>query len=584
MITRVAAVAILLPTLASPAVAEEEPEGRWPVNAVIQGVEGPVLENVEALLSLQAAEDSNRELDKYLARRLHERARDQIARALEPFGYYRPQIDGSLRFAGKAWVARYRIEPGPTIPVARVQIELIGDGAGDPELRKSVEQFPLREGQALHHGRYEEGKRALLDQCLDRGYFRAEYVTHAIRLDLEAYRADVVLELETGPRLKFGDVVFEQDVLIPELLAAYVPFEKGEPYNREDVDEMRRRLVSTPYFTTVRIRPRPEDASDGMVPIVVTLTPQPKRKWTLGAGFGTDTGPRGRGDLEVRRFGHRGHRARIGTRLSDVRISLEGAYEIPWVGTTPRVLAFTGGLFDDDLEDGKTQTVNAGVVWSRFSGSWRRSIGLSFDIDDFEIGVDSGQSKLLAPHISFSRTRADDRLVPRLGYRFSVELRGAWKDLGSNASYVQGRVEGKGVVPLGERWRALGRFEVGYTETSDFHDLPPRVRFFAGGDTSVRGFDYQDLGRVDSEGAVIGGEALLVGSLELERRLWDKWGVAVFVDSGNAMRTLEGPLATGAGFGARWRSPIGMIRADLAWAISEPDTPIRFHLTIGPDL
>lgn len=121
-------------------------------------------------------------------------------------------------------------------------------------------------------------------------------------------------------------------------------------------------------------------------------------------------------------------------------------------------------------------------------------------------------------------------------------------------------------------------------ETDQFRQLPPRFRFFAGGDESVRGFGYQELGEEDEAGNVIGGQALLVGSLEYELRVLEKWSGAVFYDTGNAFRAFGDPLEYGAGLGVRWRSPIGPIRADVAWALSEDGTPFRFHLNIGPDL
>ncbi len=100
----------------------------------------------------------------------------------------------------------------------------------------------------------------------------------------------------------------------------------------------------------------------------------------------------------------------------------------------------------------------------------------------------------------------------------------------------------------------------------------------------MRGFGYEELGREDEAGNVIGGEALLAASLEYEIRFLEKWGAAVFYDTGNAFKTFGDPLEYGAGIGARWRSPIGPIRADFAWALSEEGRPFRFHLNIGPDL
>jgi translocation and assembly module TamA len=134
----------------------------------------------------------------------------------------------------------------------------------------------------------------------------------------------------------------------------------------------------------------------------------------------------------------------------------------------------------------------------------------------------------------------------------------------------------------------IARAETGWTETSAFRTLPASLRFFAGGDQSVRGYALQELGPRDEEDNVIGGEALLVGSVELDRLFFDfdrfgRWGAAVFYDVGGAARDFGDSLESGAGAGIRWLSPIGLVRLDAAWALSRPGAPIRFHVGVGPD-
>lgn len=580
----VAACVVLVGHAGGSSRAAEDAPPRKPVSVTVEGIEGEAGQNVRAALSLAGEAKRGNELPSWRVERLHARAREEILRALQPFGYYRPEVDAQLTEQEGEWKAVYRVAPGPAIEVTRVSVELEGPGRKDEELQKAVEGFPVETGEPLSHSLYEQGKRRLRDQASDRGYLDARYATSEIRLDLEAYRAEIVLALETGPRHRFGEVTFDQDFLIPELLSAYVPFEPGDPYDRSQLSELRDRLAGTPYFGGVEIRPRPERKEGLRVPIEVTLSPRPKRKWTLGLGFGTDTGPRGKAAVEVRRFGNRGHRGNLQTKLSQIESAVEATYEIPGGRRGPRVIALTTGYRDENIDDGDAQTVGVGIELTRTRGGWRQSFGLAFDLDDFNIGVDSGRSELLAPRIGFSYVRADDRIVPRRGYRVTFEIRGASEDALSNASYLQGRASGKGVISFGRSWRAIGRMEVGYTQTEEFSALPPSVRFFAGGDASVRGYDFRELGPRDESGTVLGGEALVVGSLELERRVYQGWRAAVFVDAGNAMRKIDGPLETGAGIGVRWRSPIGMIRGDLAWAISRAGTPIRFHLTVGPDL
>jgi translocation and assembly module TamA len=175
--------------------------------------------------------------------------------------------------------------------------------------------------------------------------------------------------------------------------------------------------------------------------------------------------------------------------------------------------------------------------------------------------------------------------------RFAPEL------LLSDTSFSQFTADGKYIFSLGQRRRVLTRVSLGTMVVNDFNQLPPELRFFAGGDRSVRGFDYQTLGslrdcfptencdEVRLEDRVIGGTKLAVASIEYEKYFTQQWGAAVFVDGGDAWRGTDFNLNIGAGIGVRWRSPVGVVRLDVAKPVkSELADAIRFHISIGPDL
>jgi translocation and assembly module TamA len=132
--------------------------------------------------------------------------------------------------------------------------------------------------------------------------------------------------------------------------------------------------------------------------------------------------------------------------------------------------------------------------------------------------------------------------------------------------------------------RLLARATVGVTAQSEFVELPPSVRFFAGGDESVRGFGYETLGPTDDLGNVIGGSNLLVASIEYEHRIRNNFYGAIFVDAGNAFDDLDVDAALGAGLGVIWRSPVGPLRFYLAHPLNKSDRSMRLHIRLGADL
>ena len=239
----------------------------------------------------------------------------------------------------------------------------------------------------------------------------------------------------------------------------------------------------------------------------------------------------------------------------------------------------------EDTDTARSQTGLLSGTFSRNLGTWRESFTLGFRREDFEVGVDSGvtdprsrgrvrQDQVGRPHLPDLGTTARLR-GPRRGGRFLTDT-----------SFVQLTGRAKAIWSFG-RTRLISRADLGWTETSDFRSLPASLRFFAGGDQSVRGYDYQELGPLDEEDNVIGGEALVVGSVELDRLFFDfgrfgQWGAAVFYDVGGAAHDLGKSLESGVGAGLRWLSPIGLVRVDAAVALDRPGSPIRSTSTLGP--
>jgi translocation and assembly module TamA len=144
-------------------------------------------------------------------------------------------------------------------------------------------------------------------------------------------------------------------------------------------------------------------------------------------------------------------------------------------------------------------------------------------------------------------------------------------------------VDGGYLFGIGKNDRLIARAELGAMAVDDFDQLPPDLRFFAGGDRSVRGFDYQAIGEVNESGGVVGGQYLVTSSLEYEHYFEPKWGAAAFVDAGDAF-TNDFNANVAVGIGARWRSPVGTVRLDFAKpVVTDFDDGWRIHLTIGPE-
>lgn len=548
----------------------------------IEGVKDELLENVRQLLSIEQ-QKALQTLTPARIRRLHERAESEIKRALEPYGYYRARVRAELTQTAEGWLARYRITPGPQIPIKTLQVQLQGEAGNDPAFAQLVRELPIREGEPLRHQHYEQAKNELRNLAAERGYFDAELKDHRVEVDLESYTARVHIRLESGKRYQFGAVQFEHTVVNEDLLRDYLPFQEGDPYLASKLLELQRSLIDSDYFERVEVDPQPEQSEGLRVPVQVKLTAQPRSRYSVGVGYGTDTGARGSVGLERRYVNRDGHRFRSELRVSQIRTEVDARYDVPVRDPRTDRLFARARFADEELDTSSSKSFELGVGLEQTLGLWRQVFSLTYLDSDFTIGTQDGHATLLMPGASWTRLKRDNSLFTRHGSRVGIELRGAYEGLVSDTSFVQVRTHAKWIRSIGDD-RILVRGEAGSTWVDDFSSLPPSVRFFAGGDYSVRGFAYQSLGPEDAAGNVIGGRHLLVGSVEYEHRLKEKWAAAIFYDAGNAINNFGDELEHSVGVGLRWRSPVGWVRVDLAKPLSEPDEGLRLHLTIGPDL
>ncbi len=553
------------------------------VNIEINGLDDKLATNVRLFLSMQQ-QKSNPLLSESRLRRLYQKAPQEIRNALQPFGYYRPVIESALtQTSPNDWQATYTINPGPPLLIAQFEFTLSKDLLADPEFQNMMQSLPLKKGGIFNHVQYERIKSRLVEMAAERGYFKARFIEHRVEIDLDAYTARVYLNYDGGSRYHFGEVRLKQDVLEPEFLRRYIPFKSGSPYSLYQLIDLQHALNDSDYFQSVEVSPgQPQDQLE--VPVNVALTPRKRYRYSLGIGYGTDTGARAKFGWEMPRVNRRGHRFATEARVSEIGYTLSAQYRVPVLNPRTDQMIYSAGIINEKTNVSDSTIKTIGAALNRNHDNWRESLSLNYQREEYVIATDQGISTLLIPGVNWSRTWGRNFLFTLDGLRFDFGLRGATKKIISDTNFFQATGGIKAINPLGSSNRIIARGQLGSTWTDDFHQLPSSVRFFAGGSQSVRGYAYQSLGPVDASGKVIGGKYLMVGSIELEHRFNNKWGLAVFYDGGNAIDNINDKLERGAGFGLRWQSPVGPVRIDVASALSRPDHPWRLHISIGPDL
>jgi len=553
------------------------------VSVKVQGVEGKILQAVFSNLSIEKQKE-HPYLNDSLVRRLHDQASEEISGSLQAFGFYRPKVDSTLEQDDDQYTAFYMISVGDRVVVTDSDILITGEGSQNPLLLSHVERFPLAEGEPLVHSRYETAKKGLLSAAVQSGYLDAGYIESRVLVEAEKGTANIVLHLETGPRYTFGQVSFRQYFLSPGYLQGYVTIRKGDPYDQTALLKLQRALYDSNQFSQVEVAAPRKEAEGLVIPVTVTLEPGPTRKFTAGVGYGTDTGPRFRTGLEYRRLNRNVHRLKTDLQISRVKSGLSGLYTVPLKRPRTDHMDYSLTLAREQVEDINSDSVLLGLTHVRLRGLIQVSEYLRYLWEDYDVAADAGRTALLYPGVGLTYVRADNRIRTGMGFRLDLELQGSQEGFLSHFSFLQARAKAKFIASVGAKGRFIIRGERATTWIEDFDQLPASLRYFAGGDQSVRGFAYKSLSPLDASGEAVGGRHLVVGSAEYEQGIYGPWSAAVFTDVGNALDNMSDPLERGAGLGVRWQSIVGLVRLDVAWALSREDRPWRIHLNIGPDL
>lgn len=550
-------------------------------------------DNVADGLSLQRLNPNRRKsLSESRLSYLLRRTPREIRAALEPFGYYEPDIRTDVQREGEQVTVRITIARGEPVRVRERSIALTGPAEADSALMRRLQRFRPRQDQPFHHGTYEDSKAAMDRALAERGYFDAEQTVHRVEVHRADRAADIELAWTSGERYRLGEARFEGHQFRPGLLEKLVPWTPGEAYDQKELLALQKSLSELDYFSAIDITAEPK-AADGerRVPVKVALAPGKRSIYSAGVRYGTDTGLGLTFGLERRWVNNRGHKLRSLASLAQRRSDVTVQYGIPAFAWLDGWYTASASAREEEIDGISNQLFE--IVGSRSGrlGKWNLTAAMNFRrerFEDAETGFDYSYSTLVYPSLWAQWSEADDLLYPRRALGLTLEVRGGNTALGSDIDFLQMRAEGRWIRGFGRRNRLLLRAEAGTTVSGRFPDFPPSLRFYAGGDRSVRGYGYKEIGQfidnADGRRYVFGGKHLAVVSAEFERMFTREWGGAVFVDAGDAFdETFEAEV--GVGVGLRWRSPVGPVRLDVAHGFGDAaQQSVRLHLNIGPDL
>lgn len=506
-----------------------------------------------------------------------DRAPGEIRELLAAEGYFSPEVTVSAIEGG----ARVVVLPGPRVQVGSVSIRMDGELLG-PEhdaLRARIERgWLMPAAEPFRAEDWEGAKRALLDSVRDRGYLRAKLVRSEAQVDLDTGLAALMLDIDSGQPLRFGELQIEGLQRYPaSVVAGLSTFKPGDPYDVRRIVELQTRLNGAGWFTTASVRPnvRALDQSPELqdVPIRIDVIERQSKRWVVGGGYDADNGLNVLAGWENRNVAGVGIQTFNGVEF-DVRRQLAfSTWDFPQDVAGYRWQA--GARFEHrDIQNDLVDAASLFVARLHRRGPVETGLSLQYQAEQQSIVFAQDderfyRNRALVLGWSWTVRDLDSPIMPTRGTITTVQLSGASKSLGSAQSFVRAYALGYKLIPLShadgvEFGRVVLRGELGAVHADAREGIPSANLFRTGGSKSVRGYSSQSLG-LNLGDAVVGGRYLATASAEYQHLFGRDWALAGFVDAGNAADSI-GALkpVVGVGVGLRWRTPVGPLHVDLA--------------------
>ncbi len=503
--------------------------------------------------------------------------REEITGLLETEAYFSPHI---------GWREDVLVvTPGEPVRVRQIDIEFTGELAGQTEAmekRRAAlrEKWALPTGALFRSADWESAKATLLATVAGTDFAAAHIATSQARVDPSQASAALTLTLDSGPAYRFGEVKIEglhrYDAARVRALA---PFSPGEPYRRDALLTWQSRLQNTPWFQSVLIEAPTDMAENQSLPVKAILSEAPSKRLGLGLGYSTNTGARGEVNFRHHDLFGRALDLNSGLRYEEKAQTLFADLGLPPGQENERVTL--GGKRENTLIEGlQTRRLLLGANRSRTLGRIETRLGIEWQREERQPqGGAAETDRALLLDARWIRRDVDHPFDPHRGNVIELGLGGASRHLLSTRDFIRTHVQIQQWWPMAGQDTLSVRAEAGLTASTSRFGIPQDYLFRAGGAQSVRGYGYRSLG-VHEGNAIVGGRALLTGSLEYTHWFDARWGAAVFADAGDAAdRWQDLRPAVGRGLGARWKSPAGPLAFDLAHGQRNDRWMLHFSLS-----
>nr|WP_243728775.1 autotransporter assembly complex family protein [Mesocricetibacter intestinalis] len=513
---------------------------------------------------------------------------EAIDKALRVYGYYNIRVNFNLQPGGKGkGLLIADVAAGQPVRIEATDVEIRGDAEKDEAFHQLNKKIP-QSGAILTHQEYEDYKSGLQKLAAQRGYFDADFFLHQLEVMPSTNQGWWRIGFDSGTRYRYGEISFGHSQIRTDYLRNMLNIQSGQPYLINEVSAMTNIYTSSGWFQSVLVEPK-LNAESKTVDLKLLTYPKKKNSMEVGIGYSSDVGPRLQLGWVRPWINSRGHSLRSDLYLSSPKQTFEATYKIPLLKNPTRYYyEYAAGVENENKNDTKSLAATGAALryWNHPTG-WQYSFGARVRYDKFTQADVEDKTLLFYPTASVTRSRLSGGLFPRRADTVSATFDYAKKFFISDVDFYRIRVNAGWLKTFADNHRILTRAEIGYLHTNELKRIPPALRFFAGGDRSVRGYGYKKISPKDHKGKYVGASRLATATLEYQYQVIPDWWLATFVDSGLAADSYStDQLRYGAGIGVRWASPVGAVKLDVATPVRDKDNSknLQFYIGLGSEL
>ncbi|GEA59193.1 autotransporter assembly complex protein TamA [Vibrio comitans] len=542
-----------------------------PSKVTITGLSEPLENNLSYYLDSLGTESITKMGNVKLTKLVNE--------ALNPFGYYHPTAE-LTRVDDKE--IKLQVSLGPVTTIKESDIVVSGPASRNPELVAMMKSSNLKPGQTLQHQEYDELKSRIQSFALSHGYLDGQFTMTRLEVIPSDNQANIRIHFDSGEQYYFGNTRISNNQIEEVRLATLRDFEQGDPFDVVKLSEYQVSLSETGWFSAIDVHPDYAATTNSLeVPVEVSVAPRSKNVVEVGGGYSTDMGLRGSLSWAQPWYNVRGHSFKSAVSISEPEQSLLLGYKIP---TQDILNDYYGIKFETThLDYLDTLSLSSDLTFEKhwkLDNDWQSTVYVKFLYEDYQQAMDEGLSRLLMPGISFSyMDKQQDKKRIKHKHIYAIEY--------SDSRVVSDtqilRLTGETALSwsINDYQRLNFRVSMGANISDDLSEIPSSLRFFAGGDGSLRGYDYESISPVDENGELTGAPYMLSSGLEYQHRIFDTFWIGGFVDIGDAFES-QFDAKMGTGVSVIWESSIVPIKLDVAHGLdADKGDQWKVYLSLG---